>query len=57
MGKVVVVGLDGVPFGMLKGFADVWSTSTKEKVTLRDAAFMLAITKIAKAVELRGIFP
>jgi glutamate dehydrogenase (NAD(P)+) len=42
---------------MLKGFADVWSISTKEKVTLRDAAFMLAITKIAKAVELRGIFP
>jgi len=42
---------------MLKGFADVWSISTKEKVTLRDAAFILAITKIAKAVELRGIFP
>jgi len=42
---------------MLKGFVDVWSISTKEKVTLRDAAFILAITKIAKAVELRGIFP
>ena len=42
---------------MLKGFADVWNISAKEKVTLRDAAFILAITKISKAVELRGIFP
>lgn len=42
---------------MLKSFSDVWETGEKEKVTLRDAAFILAIRKIAKAVELRGIFP
>lgn len=42
---------------MLKGFDDVWNISKEEKVTLRDAAFMLSIKKIAKAVELRGIFP
>ena len=42
---------------MLKGFDDVWNISKEEKVTLRDAAFILATNKIAKAVELRGIFP
>jgi glutamate dehydrogenase/leucine dehydrogenase len=42
---------------MLKGFDDVWNISKEEKVTLRDAAFILSIKKIAKAVELRGIFP
>ena len=42
---------------MLKGFDDMWSISKEEKVTLRDAAFILAIKKIAKATELRGIFP
>jgi len=42
---------------MLKSFSEVWETGEKEEVTLRDAAFILAIRKIAKAVELRGIFP
>jgi len=42
---------------MLKDFDDVWNIFKEEKVTLRDAAFMLSIKKIAKAVELRGIFP
>jgi glutamate dehydrogenase (NAD(P)+) len=42
---------------MLKSFAEVWGVSKKEKVTLRDAAFMISIKKIAKAIEMRGIFP
>ncbi len=42
---------------MLKAFQDIWDTAYKEKVSMRDAAFMLAIRKIAHAVELRGIFP
>jgi len=42
---------------MLKSFDDVWKISMDEKVSLRDAAFMLSIKKIAQAVELRGIFP
>jgi len=42
---------------MVKSFAEVWDTSKKENVTMRDAAFILAMTKIAKAVEMRGIFP
>ena len=42
---------------MLKSFADVWHTSKKERITLREAAYRIAIKKIARAVELRGIFP
>ena len=42
---------------MVKSFTEVWDTSKKENVTMRDAAFILAMKKIAKAVEMRGIFP
>jgi len=42
---------------MLKSFSEVWELGKREKTSLRDAAFMLALKKIAKAIELRGIFP
>ena len=42
---------------MLKSFADVWDNSKKERITLRESAYRIAIKKIACAVELRGIFP
>jgi glutamate dehydrogenase/leucine dehydrogenase len=42
---------------MQKSFDDVWTIHKKEKTPLRDAAFILAINKIARAIELRGIFP
>jgi len=42
---------------LIKSFNEVWEIKEKEKVTMRDAAFMLSIRKIAKAIELRGIFP
>lgn len=42
---------------MVKSFGEVWEISKKEKVSMRDAAFILAIKKIAKAVAMRGIFP
>ena len=42
---------------MIKSFEEVWNISKKEKVSLREAAFIISIEKIAKAVELRGIFP
>ncbi len=42
---------------MLKSFAEVWYISKKERITLREAAYRLAIKKIACAVQLRGIFP
>jgi glutamate dehydrogenase (NAD(P)+) len=42
---------------MLKSFNEVWNTSKKDKVNLRGAAFIISLKKIARAVELRGIFP
>ncbi len=42
---------------MLRAFTDVWTISKHENIALRDAAFILAIKKIARAIQLRGIFP
>ncbi len=42
---------------MLKSFNEVWDTYKKEKIRLRCAAFNISLKKIARAVELRGIFP
>ncbi len=42
---------------MLKAFLDVWTIYKKEKMSLRDAAFVNAINKISRAIQLRGIFP
>jgi len=42
---------------MLKSFSEVWLISKKERITMREAAFILSIKKVARAVELRGIFP
>jgi glutamate dehydrogenase (NAD(P)+) len=42
---------------MLKSFSDIWYSSKKERITLREAAYRIAIKKIACAVQLRGIFP
>jgi len=42
---------------MFSSFTDVWHSSKKERITLREAAYRIAIKKIACAVELRGIFP
>jgi glutamate dehydrogenase/leucine dehydrogenase len=42
---------------MLKAYDDVISIHEKEKVDLRTAAYILAIKRIAKAIELRGLFP
>lgn len=42
---------------MLKSFNEIWIISKKDNVSLRVAAFILSVKKIAKAIELRGIFP
>jgi len=42
---------------MMKSFNEVWNLSKKENVSLRTSAFMISLKKIARAVELRGIFP
>ncbi|MBW2062886.1 MAG: Glu/Leu/Phe/Val dehydrogenase [Deltaproteobacteria bacterium] len=40
-----------------KAFYEVYEISVKQKVNMRTAAYILAIGRVAKAKELRGIFP
>lgn len=42
---------------MDKAFHEVLEVSQREKVTMRDSAYMLAIDRIARAIQIRGIFP
>jgi len=42
---------------MLRSFSEVWDLSRKENISMRDSAFMNGVSKIARALELRGIFP
>ncbi|MFO7796723.1 MAG: Glu/Leu/Phe/Val family dehydrogenase [Promethearchaeati archaeon] len=38
-------------------FEDVWRTSIEKNVSLRIAAYILAVTRVAKAIEFRGFYP
>jgi glutamate dehydrogenase (NAD(P)+) len=42
---------------LVNTFNDIYNLSKKEKVTLRTAAYMIAMKRLAKAIEFRGIFP
>ena len=42
---------------MDNAFHEVMELSQREKVTMRNAAYMLAIDRIARAIQIRGIFP
>ena len=42
---------------MNNAFHEVLEVSQREKVSMRDAAYMLAIERIARAIQIRGIFP
>ncbi len=42
---------------MIEAFEEVYKVSKEKKVTLRIAAYMIAISRLKKAIELRGIFP
>lgn len=42
---------------LLEAFEEVYNLSKEKKVTLRIAAYMIAISRLSKAIELRGIFP
>ncbi len=42
---------------LLKAFDEVLSIHKREKVDLRTAAYILAVKRIARAIELRGLFP
>lgn len=42
---------------MTKSFKDVVAIAEKEKVDMRLAAYILAVTRVATAVKLRGVYP
>jgi glutamate dehydrogenase (NAD(P)+) len=42
---------------ILKAFQETYTVSKERKISLRTAAYIIAVSRIAKAVELRGIFP
>ncbi|MFX1391740.1 MAG: Glu/Leu/Phe/Val dehydrogenase [Promethearchaeota archaeon] len=42
---------------LVNAFEEVYNLSIARKVTLRIASYMIAISRLAKAIELRGIFP
>ena len=42
---------------ILKAFEEVYKLSKEKKITLRTAAYIIAVSRIVKAIELRGIFP
>ena len=46
--------LDRLDHKMTKAFHDVLEMSQRESTYMRDAAYMVAIEKVVKAMELRG---
>jgi len=42
---------------LLEAFERVWSLSKEKNISLRNAAYMIAIDRVAKTHELRGLFP
>jgi glutamate dehydrogenase (NAD(P)+) len=42
---------------ILEAFEEVYSISQKRKVTLRTAAYIIAVSRLARAIQLRGFFP
>jgi len=42
---------------ILEAFEQIYQISVDKKVSLRTAAYIIALTRVAKAIELRGIFP
>src|SRR5205809_466227 len=42
---------------MVNAFNRVWETHEKEKIDMRQAAYMVAIARVVEAYKYRGIFP
>ncbi len=40
-----------------KAFHEVWDMAEKEKVNMREAAYLVAVDKVARATQIRGFFP
>ena len=42
---------------ILEAFEEVYTIHKERKISLRTAAYVIAVSRVAKAIELRGIFP
>lgn len=42
---------------LVNTFSEVYALSKRKRVTLRTSAYMIAIKRLARAIELRGVFP
>lgn len=42
---------------MQRAFEEVWSLSERQQIDLRSAAYVLAVERVARAIDQRGIFP
>jgi len=42
---------------MISAFEEVWELAKKKELDLRSAALMIAVERVAKAIELRGLWP
>jgi len=42
---------------MVKAFTNVWAMHEKEKIDMRQAAYMVAIARVVEAYKVRGIYP
>ena len=40
---------------MTRGFNRIWTIATEKKISLRTAAYLLAIGRVARATELGGV--
>jgi glutamate dehydrogenase/leucine dehydrogenase len=42
---------------MVASFREVYELARKEQVSMRTAAYMIALSRVKRAVELRGLYP
>jgi glutamate dehydrogenase (NAD(P)+) len=42
---------------MQRAFIEVWSVAERRQLDLRSAAYLLAVERVASAIDQRGIFP
>ena len=42
---------------MHEAFAQVWATSQTNKISLRRAAYAIAVQRVGEAMAVRGLFP
>ena len=42
---------------MKKAFQEVWDVSQTHEIDMRAAAYMLAVNRVSKAIQQRGLFP